>query len=286
MLNYGEAFYELKKVLQPLYDAGEAEAIAHMMMEHLTGLSKLQRLDQKETPFSEALQQQFDETLQKLLAATPIQYILGKAWFWNYEFTVNENVLIPRPETEELVEWLVRGVKKEANASHPRILDIGTGSGCIPITIKLQLPEVTMTACDISEGAIKVAKQNGTDLHADVNFLVIDFLKQEDRDKLGTYDIIVSNPPYIPITEQETLHANVREYEPHVALFVPGDDPLLFYRLIADFGKERLTAKGLIYCELDADHAIATKELFESKGYSVEIREDLSGNTRMLKASL
>lgn len=284
MLNYGQGFYELKKALQPLYDEGEADAIAHMIMENLTGLGKLQRLDHKETPFTEAQQTAFDTAKNKLLSATPVQYVLGKAWFWSYEFTVNEDVLIPRPETEELVEWLVRGVKKEQ--TKPNILDIGTGSGCISITTKLQLPEVTITACDVSEGALAIAQQNAKDLAADVTFMQVDFLKEEDRNKLGTYDIIVSNPPYIPVTEQHTLHANVLDHEPHVALFVPGNDPLLFYRLIADFGKERLTANGLVYCELDADHAMATKELFESKGYSVEIREDLAGNTRMLKASL
>jgi release factor glutamine methyltransferase len=285
MITYGKAFYDLKDSLQPLYDEGEATAIAHAMLEHITAESKLQRLVNKDQNFTAEQEKQFNLMKEQLQKAVPLQYIIGKAWFLNREFAVNSSVLIPRPETEELVMWIVSDCK--ATNTKPTILDIGTGSGCIAVSLKLELPESTVTACDVSPGAVLVARANADMLGADMSLHAIDFTNVALHDSLGKYDIIASNPPYIPYTEKEVLHPNVREHEPHVALFVPGDEPLLFYDLIADFGKTHLNANGLIYCELDRDYAVQTKALFESKGYAdVEIRKDMAGNTRMLKASL
>ncbi len=283
MLTYGQAYYDLRGSLQPLYDEGEATAIAHAIMEHITGADKLERLTEKDVPFTDAQQQQYTHTKELLLKATPVQYIVGKTWFLGREFMVNDSVLIPRPETEELVEWIISDNKDK----QPTILDIGTGSGCIAISLKLGLPQSTVTACDVSSGALLVARMNASNLDAQVEVKHIDFLNPEQVATLGKYNIIASNPPYIPESDKETIHANVLAHEPHVALFVPTDDALLFYRIIADFGLQHLTDNGLVYCELDRDYAMQTKELFEAKGYSdVEVRKDMAGNTRMLKAVL
>lgn len=281
MFTYCQAYYDLRNMLQTIYDDGEATAIAHAMMEHLTGDDKLQRLTDKDKPFTAEQQTQFDQYKELLKKATPIQYIIGKTWFMNREFIVNDSVLIPRPETEELVEWIV----KDNAGKSPAILDIGTGSGCIAISLKLDLPQSAVTACDVSSGALLVARMNASNLNATVEVKHIDFLNPEQVETLGKYDIIASNPPYIPESDKDTIHANVLDHEPHVALFVPTSDALLFYRIIAAFGKTHLNEGGLIYCELDRDYAMQAKELFENMGYiDVEVRKDIAGNTRMMKA--
>lgn len=282
MLTVGTAFYQLKNDLQPLYDEREAAAIAHIVMEHITGMSKLQRLGHKDDVLSHNGLAEFEAALHKLRHGTPVQHITGKAWFAGNEFIVNEHVLIPRPETEELVQWVVA---ENSSKPHLSILDVGSGSGCIPISLKLQLPQASITSCDVSAEALEVATKNAALLTANVNFIQLDFLDERLHTGLGIYHIIVSNPPYIPISEIDKLHENVREHEPHLALFVPNDDALVFYRAIARFGLSHLADGGSIYCELDADHARQTKELFEQLGYQhVVLRKDIHGNYRMLHA--
>lgn len=267
-----------------MYDANEATAISHMLLEHITGFGKLERLDKKETFFTAEQQHLFENKVKDLLRGKPVQYATSKAWFMGREFFVNENVLIPRPETEELVQWITDDAR-EANAKSLRILDIGTGSGCIPISLKLALPEADISSCDISNEAITVAKTNAAKLNADVNFLQLDFLDPAQHNKLGSCNVIVSNPPYIPAEEKERLHTNVRDNEPALALFVPDNDALIFYKAIALFGREHLSAGGSIYCELDAAHAIECQSLFQMAGYDhVEIKKDMHGNWRMLRA--
>jgi release factor glutamine methyltransferase len=282
MLSYNDAFYGLRNNLQSLYDAQEAAAIAHELMYAVTGLDKLKRLSEKDSLLTDEHQLRYDEMQAALLTGKPLQYVIGESWFMGRKFKVNEHVLIPRPETEELVQWITDDWKNKQAIS---ILDIGTGSGCIPVSLKSGLPGATVAACDISEGALDTAKDNARSHGADISFIQLNFLHQTKRVELPAYDVIVSNPPYIPVTEQDSLHKNVRDFEPALALFVPGDDALLFYREIALFGETHLKAHGAIYCELHVDHAIATKELFEQAGYaSVEIRKDMHGNLRMLKA--
>lgn len=280
MLNYNDAFYQLRNALHHLYDGQEAAAIAHEVLQHITGMDKLKRLVDKDKALTAEQENNYHQMQAKLLSGKPLQYVTGHAWFMNRAFMVNENVLIPRPETEELVGWILQN--QQGNKT---ILDIGTGSGCIPVSLKLAMPQVIVTACDISEGALSVAQYNAKTLHADIQFVQLDFLQSQQRDILPSYDVIVSNPPYIPVTEKETLHTNVRDHEPGTALFVPGDDPLLFYREIALFGKTHLNSNGAIYCELHAEYALATKKLFEEMNYShVTIKKDMHGNLRMLKA--
>lgn len=284
MLTYSQAFYQLKEQLQQLYDANEAAAISHMFMEYITGLGKLERLDKKDVLLTSKQQDIYDIRSKELVRGKPVQYVTGKAWFLGREFSVNENVLIPRPETEELVQWIASETKDQGSKIK-NILDIGTGSGCIPVSLKLALPEVVITSCDISNEALNVARTNANKLNAIVDFVQLDFLDTGQHNKLETFDVIVSNPPYIPAEEKGRLHSNVKDYEPALALFVPDNDALVFYRAIALFGKQHLAANGYIYCELDAAHAEECKVLLEDAGYkNVELKMDMYGNWRMLKA--
>lgn len=283
MLSYGDAFYRLKTHLTSLYDAQEAAAIAHELLFTITGLEKMDRLMQKDSLLTPTQETQYDLAKAGLLTGKPLQQVTGIAWFYGKGFKVNEHVLIPRPETEELVDWIVKNHKSEQDIT---ILDIGTGSGCIPISLQLALPHATTLSCDISEDAIKVAKENAHKLEADVSFIKTDFLNQKMWYNFDKYDVIVSNPPYIPQSEYQSMHTNVRDHEPALALFVPDDDALLFYRNIAEFGKTNLNPSGQIYCELHKDHAVETEMMFREKGYKTALRKDMHGNLRMLKAYL
>jgi release factor glutamine methyltransferase len=279
------AFYDLLQSIKSLYDEREASAIAHEVMEHITGKSKLQRITDKDAPLNNIQEAQLTDIKAKLKAGKPMQYALGEAWFMGRKFIVNEHVLIPRPETEELVQWVIDDYKEQA--IDKSALDIGTGSGCIPISLKLTLPELDITSCDISQDALNVAQSNAKNLGVNVNFIELDFLSEDARHQLPKFDIIVSNPPYIPISEKESLDIHVRDHEPSLALFVPNDDALLFYRIIAQFGLTNLNAHGTIYCETHVDYAQATQQLFIDLGYkNVELRKDLHGNNRMIKAQL
>jgi len=293
MLSYSQAFYQLKEKLQPLYDADEAAAITHIFLKHLTGLSKADRLIKKDVPFTVRQQQLFDARSKELIKGKPVQYITNSAWFMGREFIVNEAVLIPRPETEELVKWIIDDHKKQEKI---RILDVGSGSGCIGLSLAGSMENAIVTCVDVSKEAIEVLKTNiewvlsfeekkrGAD---NITVKAFDFLNETQRNKqLGRYDIIVSNPPYIPAGEKVNMHKNVKDYEPNIALFVSDNDVLVFYRAIATFGKEHLRGDGYIYCELDAAHAHACKELFEAEGYDmVELKKDMHNNLRMLKAN-
>ncbi len=226
----------------------------------------------------------FEDMTAQLLTGKPLQYLTSKAWFMGREFYVDEHVLIPRPETEELVQWVLDDHKDDTVLS---IIDIGTGSGCIPISLKLALNKARITTCDVSYDAIEVAKRNARKLEAAVEFIEIDFLQEAHWPLLGKYDVIVSNPPYIPIGEKNMLHVNVQAHEPELALFVPDEDALLFYRKIALFGKGHLKKGGMIYCEAHTDHALATAAVFEEQSYTgVIAKKDLHDNMRMVRATL
>lgn len=296
MLTYSKAFYELKEKLQPLYDEGEAAAIAHMLMESVTGLNKMDRLTKKDKALTQKQQDAYDAKTAELVTGKPIQYVTSSAWFMGSEYLVNEHVLIPRPETEELVQWIIDDCN-EKGYDKVRIVDIGAGSGCIAISLFSKLPHPVVTCVDISNEALNVLQTNvewvlneaQKNKHPEnIRVLEMDFLDEGTRNKdLGRYDVIVSNPPYIPAKEAKKMHKNVVKYEPRIALFVPDNDALVFYRAIAAFGKEHLREEGAVYCELDAAHAEACKVLFEEAGYNdVEIRKDMHGNWRMLKARL
>jgi release factor glutamine methyltransferase len=189
--------------------------------------------------------------------------------------------LIPRPETEELVDWIIRNLKFPF--SDLRILDIGTGSGCIAISLKRKLRKAEVWACDISNEALNVARQNSSNLQAEINFVQLDFLNNEEREQLSSFDIIVSNPPYVPGKDKSTMNKIVVDFEPHTALFVPDDNALVFYSAIADFAKTHLKENGTVYCEIYENFGKEITNLFTQNGFSTELRKDMQGKERMLK---
>ena len=217
---------------------------------------------------------------EPLAVGCPIQYVLGRAEFCGEEFIVREGVLIPRPETEELVAW---AMERASTLGKPRILDVCTGSGCIAIALKKRLPSATLTAIDLSDEALAIAQENAMRLHAEVEFLHDDALNGLLSIKGRQFDIILSNPPYIPQSEQEAMHINVTRYEPHIALFVADDDPLIFYREIARTALSTLTPQGWLLFEIHETLAEATMEMLSVEGYhNIELRYDFRQKPRMI----
>jgi release factor glutamine methyltransferase len=274
-----EAQQQLQTSLYELYDNREAANIADWVMEHVTGMRKIDRIMHKQSPLSPERIAQLQQYTRELLTHKPVQYVLHEAWFCGISFYVDDNVLIPRPETEELVEWVVA----EAG-SKQSILDIGTGSGCIPVSLKKKLPEVKVYSCDVSSPALMVAAKNAAARNITVHFIQADFLDTTSWSSLPAVDIIVSNPPYIPHNDQQTMLQNVLVYEPHLALFVPNEDPLVFYKAIARFAKEKLRPGGMIFVEIHEDLGAQTKALFEANGFVAEVKKDFQGKDRMVKA--
>jgi release factor glutamine methyltransferase len=271
--------------IKPVYGLDEAKSITKLAIEYL---EKRSRYDVSKGSGNEAtasMQSVVNSMVNYLLQEKPIQYIVEEAWFWNLPFYVNENVLIPRPETEELVKFIVDDQSNTPNNSQT-ILDIGSGSGCIPISLKKELTTAQITSIDISLDALTVARQNAQTHQTSINWLALDFLDNNNWEQLRTYSIIVSNPPYIPEEERAKLDKNVADWEPDTALFVPDKDPLLFYRKIAEFGKTHLTEQGKIYLECHQDFAEATLALFLANGYSTILKKDIFDNNRMIKAWL
>ena len=298
-----QATLELTTKLQTIYENGEAETISEWIMESLTGIKRSDRIFQKDKMLNAGQELQLKQWTERLLQYEPVQYVLNECWFCGLKFYVDKNVLIPRPETEELVEWVVEEVKSEKtkvkeylfSAQHTpltthhsalTILDVGTGSGCIPIALKKRLPKAQVWSCDVSEGALDVAKKNASTLGIDVNFFLLDFLNKEKRNTLPQFDIIVSNPPYIPVKDKLTMHRNVLDFEPGTALFVPDNDALVFYKAIADFGKTHLKKEGIIYAEIHESLGKMTMDLFESNGYITTIKKDMQGKERMIRCSI
>lgn len=281
-MTFSDAFHLLKDDLSRLYPEQEAATIAQEVMGSITQLSKIDRLMMKDVELTSLQQNELDYMLDELLQGKPLQYVQGKTWFMNKEFMVDENVLIPRPETEELVIWILNDWEK--NKEGKSILDIGTGSGCIPISLKAEWPEAAVNACDISEGALNLAKRNAAELGTGVNFFQQDILDKELWNELPEYDIIVSNPPYIPASEEAEMDVNVKSFEPHLALFVEDNDRFLFYRAIAQLGKTKLKPGGAIYCEIHRDFPEETKAVFAAEGYTnIQLRKDMHDNWRMIK---
>jgi release factor glutamine methyltransferase len=277
-----EAKQELINALENIYDKDEASNITELIMEYITRWSRAEQIDNMDVPFSYTQKELLEDIIDRLLKHEPVQYIISEAWFAGMKFYVDKNVLIPRPETEELVDWLIRDCSKEAR--NFKILDIGTGSGCIAIAIKNKLPAVEMWACDVSDAALSVARMNADGLNAPIDFVPLDFLDNEQRKQLGFFDLVVANPPYVPQKDKDPMKKNVVDYEPHVAIFVSDDDQLIFYEAIADFGKEKLHEDGRIYLEIHESIGEQVIKLFRQKGYSsVELKKDMQGKDRMVK---
>jgi len=259
------------------YSPEEANNLINWLLEYHLGLRKVDMVEAfEEDSLSESLFQDFE----RLKTGEPVQYIIGKAPFYGREFFVDESVLIPRNETEELVHMII----KENPEPGKKILDIGTGSGCIPISLALEMKGSDVYSADVSEDAIEVAMENAEYLGADVTFLHLDILK--DIPAVADLDILVSNPPYVPEAEWVDLHSNVRDFEPGLALFVPDHDPLLFYRVIAEKGKLLLKKGGKLYYEIHNNFGPETVGLLENLGYKdINLVRDLNDKNRMISAT-
>ena len=277
-----EASRHIINQLKTIYEDSEAENISGWVIEYITDIRRTDRIINKEKSISPGQELQLNQYMHRLLQHEPVQYVLNEAWFCGLKFYVDKNVLIPRPETEELVEWIISDCKFPIDELS--ILDIGSGSGCIPIALKKRLEKADVWSCDISQEALKVANQNATALGVNVKFEELDFLNEEHRENLPSFDIIVSNPPYIPEKDKENMRPNVIDHEPNTALFVPDNDAMIFYKAIADFGKTHLTKNGIMYMEIYESFGNETTALFQSKGYRTVLKKDMQGKERMIKA--
>ena len=283
-MNVIEIYKQFKEQLETVYDRPEADSISDWVFESVTGLKKWKRKD-PDLVLNEIENDIIQKYLEELLMHRPVQYVLNEAWFYKRKFFVDENVLIPRPETEELVEWIIDDTKKlNKENENIKVLDIGTGSGCIPISLKLEIPSSEITSIDISEGAAKTARRNTDELEAKIELIVLNFLDENEWEFLPTFDIIVSNPPYIPLTEKDTLDKNVTDFEPGTALFVADNNPFIFYEKIAGFARTHLCRDGRIYVETHEKYAREVQTIFEKSGFITEIKKDIYGRQRMVKA--
>ena len=264
-----------KDRLKGFYSESEITAIFRFYCEDMLGKEVNSAIDNEEIKTVV----DFESHLMELTEGKPLQYITGIQWFLGIPFKVDENVLIPRPETEELVEWIV----EENQTGKCRIIDIGTGSGCIAVSLAKLLPDAEIWASDVSDKALELAALNAKNNKADVRFIKDDILNS-GINYSEKFDIIVSNPPYIPLNEVDNLETNVKDYEPHLALFAPSDDPLLFYKAISEFSNTHLTEAGLCYFEIHKDFSKDLYSYFESRNHSdIKVRNDMSGNVRMIK---
>lgn len=268
--------------LLPVYERGEAEAIFDLALERVSGLEREEFSRKLKQQITLPAQEELQRILSRLQLHEPIQYILNEAWFSGLKFYVDKNVLIPRPETEELVEWIISDCRFPVDELS--ILDVGTGSGCIAISLKRRIRKASVSAIDISEEALTVAKKNSDELGTPVEFIPMDFLDKESVKLLGKFDVIVSNPPYIPSVDASTLDKNVVDHEPSEALFVPDDDAVIFYRALAQCGLAHLSAGGKIYAEIHPVQCRKVKEIFEALGYEVALKKDMQGKERMIRA--
>ncbi len=272
----------IKNTLSTIYSPGEAKSIMMIVWCDVLGKDPMDIYLQRDTQLSENEKALLQDVMKRLMLFEPIQYICGEASFCGKTFRVAPGVLIPRPETQELVELIVN----ENKLDKPRILDIGTGSGCISISLSLLMPQAIITAWDISDEALKIANDNNRLLNGRVEFAKKDILTFDSDHQKLKYDIIVSNPPYITQSEKEDMERNVLDWEPDLALFVENDDPLLFYRKIAEVGLDILRVGGWVYFEINRAYGTETVEMLQAFGYSnCSILKDEFGNDRIVKAS-
>ena len=288
---YKNHFFDSLKNIQ---DEQEIESFFFILTEYLHNLKRIDVALNPDFEISDAAIEKWNAILAQLQQEKPIQYITGEAWFYGLQFEVNENTLIPRPETEELVEWIIESQKSKVKSQKFEILDIGTGTGCIPISLKANLPHVNVSAIDVSEKALEVARRNAVSNKVEINFIQTNILEVEDLSQLQTpnfqlptsFDIIVSNPPYVRNLEKEEIKKNVLDYEPHLALFVEDTDALLFYRKIAQLALKNLSPNGLLFFEINQYLGKETVELLENIGFkNIELKKDIYGNDRMVKST-
>ena len=285
--------------LSAMVDEAEAQSFFYLVVEKIHHLKRIDLALDPTYTITEAQWQQWESIRLRLLSQEPIQYILGSTIFYGLPFTVNPAVLIPRPETEELVEWILKSFKFQVssfrnpfNQAHhlppttyfPKFLDIGTGSGCIAISLAKNLPDVHVSAMDVSAKALEIAQLNAQQNEVQINFICQNILETTKLDQ--QFEVIVSNPPYVREVEKHEILPNVLEHEPHLALFVTDEDPLLFYRKIGELAFDALTSSGSLFVEINQYLGEATLQLFRQIGFTqVELKKDMYGNDRMIRAS-
>ena len=281
MLTAKTLFNQLVSEITSVYEENEAKSIIYLLLEHYLKLSKTDIFIGKSIPQD----LNFYEIIQRIKAQEPIQYIIGETEFYGRKFKVTPDTLIPRPETEELIQLTIKSISTIPN-SQPLVLDIGTGSGCIAISLACELTNAQVYAYDISEEALKIAKKNAEINAANIFFEKVNILESFTIHH-SPFTVIVSNPPYVMNSEKTDMERNVLEYEPHLALFVEDNDPLIFYRKIAEFAAKNLTDKGLCIVEINQAFGLETAELFWNQGFhEVEVIKDMFGKDRMVKAVL
>lgn len=268
----------IKNSLCNIFSEEEIRVITLLILENITGLNKTQLISNRDLILSDTQKNDAEKIIYRLKTHEPIQYILGETEFYGLKFKVNQSVLIPRPETEELIELPPTPLKGE-------LLDIGTGSGCIAVSFKKKFPNLNVSALDISFDVLEVAKENAVLNNVEINFIEADILEIKELDK--KYDVIVSNPPYVLERDKKNMQPTVLDFEPHNALFVEDDDPLIFYRKIAELAKNYLNENGSLYFEIHSEQGENCKKLLELIGFeNVTLHKDLSGNDRMICAKI
>ena len=275
------------KELDGLYAKEEVDSFFYLLIEHYLNLQRFVLALQPNLTLTKEEEQPLFEALSELKLQRPVQYIIGSTSFMDLDFEVNENVLIPRPETEDLIRWIVDEVKTSGpdKKSGLRILDIGTGSGCIAISLAKLLPDAKVFALDVSEKALETAKRNAERNAVKVEFILADILNFDGF--ASNFDVIVSNPPYVRELEKKEMHKNVLEHEPDLALFVSDENPLVFYKAITQLAKQNLSGKGMLFFEINQYLAKETEALLHQHNFiEIEVRKDIFGNDRMTKGIL
>jgi release factor glutamine methyltransferase len=284
MKNYNYTIEEMVDIfeseLKTFYPKEEIKGFIKWSFKHVCNYSSIDLTIHSKSFLSNAHSEPLLIIIERLKTFEPIQYIIGETEFYGLKIKVNPNVLIPRPETEELVDWIIKDNKDKSIT----ILDIGIGSGCIAIALKKNLPLAIIIAIDISENALNIAKENALLNEVSIDFRKINILDKTERNTLHGIDLIVSNPPYIANQEKYQMEKNVLDYEPHLALFVPDENPLLFYKEILDFAIEKFNKEGVVYCEINENKVLELINLFGEKGLKdFEFRKDIRGKDRMMK---
>ena len=281
MYSSKKIYDEILKKLSLIYEAVEASQLTRMLLEEHLEISFEQILIDEQIQYDAESRISLDDNVSQLMDYVPIQYVLGKAQFYGREFIVNQNVLIPRQETEELINEIIIDNKRPELS----VLDIGTGSGCIGITLAMEMKRPILTALEIDGAAIEIAKENADRYDVRMEFVQSDILQTENLPEM--YDIIVSNPPYVTESEKSIMHQNVLKFEPHNALFVPNEDPLIFYRKIIELGRNHLNKDGKLYFEVNERFGNQLVALLGENGYaSSRLIQDLNGKNRILKARI
>jgi release factor glutamine methyltransferase len=271
----------IEKELAGIYPATEIQGITRLVLENVFQLNYTQLVLRKDDPILSQEKKQIEKMVGRLKNHEPIQYVLGKTEFYGLKLNVNPSVLIPRPETEELVHWIIE-TKLPAS---PRIADIGTGSGCIALALKKNLANATVSAVDISARAIQTAETNAVSNQLDIDFIQADILNWQKYD-WDCFDLVVSNPPYVREMEKDKMQRNVLEYEPQMALFVPDDDPLVFYRKIAGFAKQYLHKSGWLFFEINKNLSREMTLLLQNLGFrNIQVKIDINGKNRMIRCA-